>query len=414
MKVVIIGAGPAGVTAAEAIREFDDQADIVMITGEPYPPYSPPAMVEYFLTGKPVHYWKGKDLPQLLKLDYRSGTKVVAVQPEEKQVVLDNNDKLSYDRLVIAAGARLHTPIDGSDKESIHNFKSLQAGEELLARVRGKEIKNALIVGAGFIGVEIALLLKAMGLDVTMLVRSRIMRLMLDPETSECVRNLLEQKGINILMGEDADAVAFSGERRAEAVQMRSGKELGADLLVAATGLKPNIEMLAGSGIETDWGVPVNERLQTNYPDIYAAGDIAETTDRISGKRYAHANYPNAVNQGRVAGLNLIGFKTDYAGSDSMNSLKHLGLPVMAAGIMEGEELRLRRNGILRKLWIKDSRLVGFRLAGDIGGSGIYLSLMRRAVKIDPIKEILLEPNFGMGYLVNLAADPVLNYSLER
>ncbi|MGM0688915.1 MAG: NAD(P)/FAD-dependent oxidoreductase [Bacillota bacterium] len=405
-KVVIIGAGPAGVTVAETLRMLDDQCEIVMLSGEPYPPYSPPAMAEYFLTGKAVHFWKGEDFPKSFRLDYRSGECVLEIDPQRRLVILAGGQKLSYDKLVIAAGSRLYAPIDGSDKDGIHNFKSLQAGEKLLGLVRSREVKSALIVGAGFIGVEIALLLQAMGLEVKMLVRSRVMREMLDPETSQLVLEMLEERGIRILRGDDADAIAFSGIKKAESVLMRSGKEHRADLLVAATGLKPNIELLSESGIETDWGVLVDDRLCTNFPEIYAAGDIAETIDRISGKRYAHANYPNAVAQGNVVGRNILEQDITYSGSDSMNSLKHLGIPVIAAGMMEGDELRVRHNGCLRKLWVNDNRLVGFRLTGDINCAGIYLSLIRRASDIAPIREMLLEPNFSYAYLMDMALAP--------
>ena len=413
MKIVIIGAGPAGVTVAETLREQNDQHQIVMITGEPYPPYSPPAMVEYFLTGEPVHFWRGEDFHERFNIDYHSGRRVVEVQPQKNLVKLDEGETINYDQLVIAAGGRLYAPIDGSDKKGIHNFKSLLAGEELLDRVKSKELKTALIVGAGFIGVEVALLLKEMGLDVTMLVRSRVMRSMLDPETSQIVLEMLKERGINILEGDDADAIAFLGEEKAEAVLMQSGKELTADLLVASTGLKPNLEFLIGSGIETDWGVLVDDHLRTNFSNIYAAGDIAETIDRISGKRYAHANYPNAVAQGSVVGLNILGQDQTYVGSDSMNSLKHLGLPVIAAGIMEGEVLRMRRNGCLRKFWIKDGRLVGYRLAGDVRGAGIFLNLIRRGIDVTPIRGVLIEPDFSYGFLVGTALAPELNVVRE-
>ncbi|HED24617.1 MAG TPA: NAD(P)/FAD-dependent oxidoreductase [Firmicutes bacterium] len=412
VKYVIIGAGPAGLTAAETLREYGVDATISMVSREPYPPYSPPAMVEYFLTGSPVHFWKGKDITGRLGIDYHSGSKIRRIDRKQRQVYLENGSELPYDRLLIAAGSRLYTPLEGSDKEGIYNFKSLLAGEELVSRVRKGEAKTALIVGAGFIGVEIALLLRAIGVSVTMLVRSRVMRGMLDPETSQFVLEKIKERGIDVLTGDDADAKAFEGGQRAEALRMRSGRELTADLLVAATGLKPNLEFLSGSGIHTDWGIPVDDHLRTSDPSIFAAGDIAETVERISGRRGPYPNYPNAVAQGRVAGYNLLGWDVVYAGADSMNSLKHLGLPVMAGGIMEGEEMCLRRDGVLRKLWVKNDRLVGFRLAGDVSGAGIYLSLMRRKARISSLRDILLDPRFGMSYLAGTAFAPSLNPAL--
>jgi NAD(P)H-nitrite reductase large subunit len=409
MRVVIIGAGPAGVTVAETLRQHDRQPEIVMLTDEPYPPYSPPAMVEYFQSGHEVHFWRGHDLPERLDLDYHPGTRVTAVMPEENAIRLQDGKALAYDRLVIATGGRLYAPIEGVEKPGIYNFKSLSAAEELLRLVKGGQARSALIVGAGFVGVEIGLLLANLGVTVTQLVRSRVMRSMLDPETSEMVLKMLQSRGIQVRRGDDADAVAFVGEIRAQGVKMRSGIELRADLLVAATGLRPNIEYLTGSGIETGWGVLVDDHLRTNFPDIYAAGDVAETFDRITAERYVHAIFPNAVAQGRVVAYNLLGWDTVYEGADNMNSLKHLGLPVMAVGLMEGEELRVRQDGSLRKIFLQDDRIVGFRLTGDVSSAGIYLSLMNRGENIAPFKSILLEPSFGMGYVAQMATSPVLS-----
>ena len=399
MKIVIIGAGPAGVTVAETLRHYDEQAEIVMLSSEPYPPYSPPAMVEYFATGRPVHLWKGNDFPQRMGIDYRQGVEVVRVEPERRTVRLAGGGEESYDQLVIAAGGRLYAAGLQEDRPGVYNFKSLSAAEDLLGRVRRGEARNALIVGAGFIGVEIALLLREMGLEVTQLVRSRVMRQMLDPETSEVVLGMLEDRGIHTRRGDDADAVAFVGEPRAEAVEMRSGDVVSADLLVAATGLRPNVEFLEGSGIEMAWGVVVDDQLRTNLPDIYAAGDVAETFDRLTGERYVHAIFPNAVAQATVVAHNLLGWDAAYDGSDSMNSLKHLGLPLMAVGQKEGEELRVRKDGVLRKIYLQDDRIAGFRLTGDVSGAGIYRSLMNKRADVRHVRHRLLEPNFGMGFI---------------
>ena len=407
MRIVIIGAGPAGVTVAETLRQHDDQTEIVMLSAEPYPPYSPPAMLEYFQTGRDVHLWKGHDFPERLGLDYRSGIEVVAVRPDDKTIRLDDapstgsghSETLFYDKLVIAAGGRLYAAKLEEHKPGVYNFKSLTAAEELLGRVKRKQAHTALIIGAGFIGVEIALLLREMGLEVIQLVRSRVMRSMLDPETSEMVLGMLKERGIRVRRGDDADAVAFVGAPRAEAVEVRSGDVVSADLLVAATGLRPNIEFLEGSGIETKWGVLVDDHLHTNVPDVYAAGDVAETFDHFTGERYVHAIFPNAVVQAQIVAYNLLGWDVAYEGADNMNSLKHLGLPIMAVGRMEGEELRQRRNDVLRKIYLQDDRIVGFRLTGDVSAAGIYRRLMNKRVDVGAYKHRLLEPGFGMGVI---------------
>jgi nitrite reductase (NADH) large subunit len=405
MKLLIIGAGPAGVSVTETLRQYDAQTSITMLSSEPYPPYAPPAMIEYFQTGRETHFWKGEDFPERLALDYRSGTEVVAMLPEEHAVKLADGETISYETAVIATGSRLYAPVEGADKPGIYNFKSLSAAERLVQKVREGEAKTALIVGAGFIGVEIALLLSELGLEVTQIeMEDRVMPRMLDVETSGIVVDVMHERGIDVQL--NTKATMFSGKVQAEAVELESGKSLAADLLVAATGVKPNIEFLEGSGVKTGWGVTVDELLCTNLPDIYAAGDVAETFDRLSGEQYVHAIFPNAVEQGKVVAHNLLGENLPYEGAESMNSLKHLGLPLIAAGLMVGEELRVKRGKALRKVYLQDDRIVGYRLAGDLSSAGIFRTLMNKRVNVNGFKSRLLKPGFGMGVIEGLALSP--------
>ncbi len=395
MRVIIIGAGPAGVTVVETMRRLGSDADIVMLTEEPYPPYSPAAMAAYFQTGHPFQFWRGRDFPQRMGIEYRSGTRVVGVEPDAHRVWLSNGEPLVYDKLVIASGGRLYAPVEGSDNPGVYNFKSLSAAESLMERVRSGQARDVLIVGAGFIGIEIALLLADLGLNVTLLVRSRVMRAMLDPESSGIVERLLEARGIRLMRGADADAVAFVGEPQVKAVQMRSGAEMTADLFIAATGLRPNVDFLADSGLACDFGLLVDERQRTSHEDIYACGDVAETVDRLTGERYVHAILPNAIHQGQVVAGNLLGMEIVYEGAESMNSLKHLGLPVIVAGRTDGREVRWQNGHALRKIWLRDGRINGFCLVGDIRAAGIYRSLMLRRVDVSAFESRLADPAFA-------------------
>ncbi len=403
MKIVIIGAGPAGVTVAETVREYDQEAEIALLSSEPFPPYAPPAIVDYFLTGQETHLWKGTDFPERMGLEWHPGARVNEVRPESKEIVTEAGEVIGYDKLIIASGSRLYAPVEGGDKPGIYNFKSLTAAQELLDKVKAKAAKSALIVGAGFIGVEIALLLAQMGLEVTQIeALDRVMPRMLDPETAEIALGILRERGVDVRL--NTTAVAFLGEERAEAVDLELGPPLTADLLIAATGVKPNIDFLKGSGVETEWGVVVDDYLLTNIPDLYAAGDVAEVKDRMTGERYVHAIFPNAVAQGRAVAYNLLGFNLPYEGADSMNSLKHLGLPIVAVGGMEGDEvLRMRRGDTLRKVYLENNRIVGFRLTEDVSAGGVLRSLMIRQADVGPIKDKLLEPNFGVGYIYSVS-----------
>ena len=400
MRVVIVGAGPAGITVAETLRQLDPTLGITLISAEPYPPYAPPALADHFLTGRTAPlYWKGQDVDRRLEIDYRMGVRVRAVDPVSRSVVLDDGTPIAYDRLVIASGSVLHAPVEGIDLPGIADFKSLSAATALVERVRGGTARTALIVGAGFIGVEVALLLRELGLAVTVIeMLDRVMPRMLDAETASIVVAAMRERGVDVRL--ETRAAAFVGERAAEGVRLESGELLRADVLVAATGVRPNVGFLEGAGIDLGWGVRVDDRLATGIPDVWAAGDVAETRDRLTGERYVHAIFPNAVEQGRIVAENVLGRGAVYAGAESMNSLRHLGLPVVAVGAVAGdEELRWRRDGCLRKVVLSGGRIVGYRLAGDIRAAGAYRALMLRGADVRRHRDRLLRPDFGLASL---------------
>jgi NAD(P)H-nitrite reductase large subunit len=264
--------------------------------------------------------------------------------------------------------------------------------------------KSVLIVGAGFIGVEVGVVLAGMGLEVKQLVRSRVLRLNVDPEISGIVQGIMQDRGVNVINGAEADAEAFVGNGRAEGVRTKSGTVHKADIIVVASGLRPNIEFLLDSTIKTESaGIPVDAYLRTNISNIYAAGDVVVTPNRITKDQIAHGNLPNAVEQGRIVAQNILGWNTPYEGADKMNSIKHLGIKVMVVGQCQGDkELVARSNRSIRKIYLKDNRIIGFCFVGDVRSAGIYRTMMNRKDDVSAFEDRLMQPGFGMGYISDL------------
>ena len=406
MRAVVIGTGPAGITAAETLRRLDPTGTVVALSAEESPPYSPPAMADHFLTGRdePL-YWKGRDVAERLGIEERRGVPVAGLDTDVGEVVLADGARVPYEGLVVASGSRLYAPLEGADLPGVLDFKSLRSATELVGRVRRGEVRRALIVGNGFIGVELSLLLADLGVDVSIIGRRNwVMPRVLDPGASTLAEAALVARGVTLRLG--VEAAAIVGRPSADGVQLADGTVLQADLVVAATGVKPHTEFLEDTDLVAEWGVHVDDRLATSVPGITAAGDVAEAIDRFTGERYVHAIFPNAVAQAPIAAANLLGADLRYDGAEAMNSLKHLGIPIVSIGSIDApdEVLRWEDGSHLRAVYLRDDRIVGAQLVGDIAAAGVYHSLMLRRQPVGRFGARLVEPGFGMA---DLAFDAV-------
>ncbi len=400
MRHVIIGTGGAGVSAVEAIRKYDQESEILMISNEDLPPYSA-CLLLYYLADenkRDITFWKGEDFYDRMNVTPLLGNNVKNIQPNDKKVIV-GNESIDYDKLLIAAGGHVDLPsMKGLDMNGVFTFKTLTDTDNIHNWLKTQEVKNALVLGGGFIGLDAAEGLKKHDINVTIIETSdRILPCMLDEEMSTIVKSNLREHGVDVRI--ENEITKISGKKKVESVKLTDKSALDADMIIIATGVKPNLDVIKDSGIKTNSGIIVNEYLETNIPDVYAAGDIAESLDIITGKRGSILLWQNALVQGSIAGYNMAGKKMEYSGSGNQTLIKVFGRPIVSDGIYEGEEIRYIHNNIYKKMFFKDSTIMGYMLINTMQNAGVFHSLMTSKRDISKYKKLLLKDKFNIGMI---------------
>ncbi|MDP3522730.1 MAG: FAD-dependent oxidoreductase, partial [Hydrogenophaga sp.] len=315
---VILGAGPAGVIAAETIRKHAPTDTITLVGDEPEPPYSRMA-IPYLLIGnidEPGTYLrKTADHYARLRITQVSA-KATAVDSAKRTVTLDNGQTLNFDKLLIATGSHpVRPPIPGMDAPGVHPCWTLEDARAI-ARL-AQPGARVLQMGAGFIGCIIMEALKQRGVQLSVVeMGDRMVPRMMGPTAGGMIRDWCETQGVQVFTGTKVEAITPGTPLK---VQLSGGRTVEADLVISATGVRPAIGYLKDSGISCLLGVLTDEHLQTNVPGIYAAGDCAEAFDKVSGKTIVSAIQPNAAEQARVAALNMVGQKAELKGVTQIN-----------------------------------------------------------------------------------------------
>ncbi|MBU1237966.1 MAG: FAD-dependent oxidoreductase [Gammaproteobacteria bacterium] len=407
MKHVIIGAGAAGITAAETLRKFDPAATITVLDGEGEGPYARMA-IPYLLSNQigeagtqlrrdPDHYKK-----QRIGIE---NARVAALDAKGKSLRLTDGRTLPYDRLLIATGSvPSREKIEGIDLPGVHSCWTLSDARAIVASLRpGTRIVQ---MGAGFVGCIIIQGLVSRGAQLTILVRSgRMVSRMMPPKASEMIAHWCESKGVRVMGKTQAAKVERDG--KALKVTLTTGEVLPADIYLSVVGVKPVIDFLAGSGIAIENGIVVDERMRTNLPGVYAAGDVAEARDCLYDKPLVNAIQPNAVDQARIAAINMAGGESDFVGSLAINVLETLGLVSCSFGQWQGEDggegVELVDEARYRylSLQFKDDVMIGATSIGWTDHIGVLRGLIQTRTHLGVWKDRLLaDPtNFMAAYL---------------
>lgn len=396
MRYVIIGAGPAGVIAAENLRKLDPEGKVTLVGGEPQPPYSRMAL-PYLLAGNVgedgTYLRHGDGHYRTLGIEVRRDT-ATAVDAGARTVALAGGGTLPWDRLLIATGSHtMRPPIPGMDLPGVENCWTLADARAIAARA--KPGSHVVLMGAGFIGCIVLEALAARKVELTVIeMADRMLARMMDDVGGEMIKSWCERNGVRVMVGTQVTGI----ERAGEGLRLSTGggASVEADLVVCATGVRPNVSFLEGTGVAVDVGVLVDEHLQTSVPGIYAAGDVAQGPEFGTGRQEVHAIQPTASEHGRIAARNMAGHPTPYAGSLIMNVLNTLGLISSSFGLWMGVEGGERAVAVDRehfrylRLEFQGDVLVGALAMGLTQHVGVIRGLVQTRLKLGPWKQTLM------------------------
>ena len=385
---VIIGNGVAGTTAAENIRKNDKDGRITIFTEEDFPFYSRIRLNEYIsgditeqdLIARKDQWYREKDI--VLKIE----TRVTDAESSEKIVMTDDNKRIPYDRLLVATGSHSFIPpIKGSDKKGVFAIRSIQDARDITDWV--KDIENVVLIGGGLLGLEAGNALRKLGKKV-MVVEffPRLLPRQLDLDGANRLQGMMETMGFSFRLGAKTEEI--TGADQVKGVHLEGGEELSAEMVIISAGVRPNLEMAESLGLTQDKGIVVDEKLRTNKPDVYAAGDVA------AFKGMPYGIWPAAMEQGEIAGINMAGGDKVYGGSTLSTTLKVVGIDLASAGNIDAENefesKAFTDEKVYKKIVIEDNKIVGCIMLGDTKGFNKIKKMMSEGRDISQEKDEIL------------------------
>lgn len=405
---LIIGNSAAGVAAAETLRACDGEASILMVSDEPYAAYGRP-LISYLLEGKTsidrVGYRDAGfyDRNRIATL-FGAARKVVSIDPEEHEAACADGTVIRYGKCLLATGSVAFVPhIEGMEgRANVHRFMTLDdalgAWEDAVESTRrahdeGRE-SRVVVIGGGLIGAKAA---EALSHHVDEVVvfehNNRILPAVLDEEGAGIVQRLLEPHGIVCRPGMSAEALVGEGDRVVSA-HLTDGSDLPCDMVVMAVGVRPASSLAVDAGADQGRGLVVGRDLQTTLPDVYAAGDVTQVSDRLTGAQRPLALWPNAVHQGRIAALHMAGVPDapDFVDSFAVNAVDFFDISLLTSGIInpsEGDGCEVHtfvEGDEYAKFVVRGGALVGYVLLNRPDDAGVYTSMIEDEVPLSSLE----------------------------
>jgi NAD(P)H-nitrite reductase large subunit len=403
-RYLIIGNSAGGIGAAEAIRQVDKEGALTIVSEEPYPAYSRPAISKYLagertfegILFRPLNFYEQNNILFL------PGKKVTRLELDGRTAWLEDNEQIVWEKLLLAVGGKPIFPkMKGSDKRGVFTFANLddaKAVDRFLDNAR-----KAVVIGGGLIGISVTEALVKRGVEVIVVeMKERILNTILDQQASLMAEEVLKQAGVEIITSHTV--VEITGRRTVKEVILDNGDTMPCDLVVVAIGVSPRPELALDAKLKVNRGIVVDHHMATNHPDVYACGDVAEAYDFVYEENRLTPIWPNAYIGGRVAGYNMAGISAKYPGDTAMNSLNYFGIDITSAGMPTApnddgyEVISKQESSTYQKVIMKDNFIVGMISVGNIEKSGIIFGLMRDRVNVEGFKQSLLADNFGLAF----------------
>ncbi len=331
MRTVIIGGGACGASAAARIRRLDESAEIIVLekTGEISIancglPYYTSGVIndrEKMLVSSPEKF------REWFNINVKLNTEVININPDEKFVETADGEKINYDKLVLAQGAKPFVPpIEGIPEQKVFTVRTLFDADNIKSYIKEKGVRKAIVIGGGFIGVEMAENLNEMGLETTLIEQQNQILAPVDYEIAAFLHNEMRDRGIELVL---SDGVKKFNDNK---VILNSSREIEFDIIIMAIGVRPEITLAKNAGLETARGIIVNQKMQTSNPDIYAGGDGVEIKDFVTGENTLIPLAGPANRQGRIIADNICGIESAYKNSQGTSVLKVFDLTAASVG----------------------------------------------------------------------------------
>ncbi len=397
MKYVIVGAGVAGIQAARAIREQDQTGEILMISADVH--VHSRCMLHKFISGERDEAgldFTERDFFDKYRINWKKGLRVTAVLPDKKEIRLDSGETLSYDKLLLANGADSFIPPVGQLREAsnVYGLRNLSDAQAIVKEA--ETAKRVLVIGSGLVGLDAAYGLIERGKKLTVVeMADRILPVQLDAHAAKAYEDLFEKAGVRFVLERKASEAVCQPDGKIHKVILDNGEEIPCDLIIVAAGVRSSLACLESSGIDCQRGVTVDSCMRTSAADVYAAGDVTA----LSGI------WPNAADQGRIAGKNMCGLTARYTDTYAIkNTINFFGLVTLCVGRIqkeEGDQVYIREDQRqYKRILVKDGRVEGILFQGNIAGAGIWQYLIKNQIDVSGIDKDIFDINYGDFYQV--------------